>query len=56
VVGLWKVDPAKGAKRLAALLEEVYKRDRLPDLDKTLGWDPEGDRGGDEGPRSRPVG
>ncbi len=37
VVGLWKVDPAKGAKRLAALLEEVYKRDRLPDLDKTLG-------------------
>lgn len=37
VVGLWKTEPAKGPKRLAALLEEVYKRDRLPDLDKTVG-------------------
>ena len=37
VVGLWKAEAAKGPKRLATLLEEIYKRDRLPDLDKTLG-------------------
>ena len=37
VLGLWKVDPVKGPKRLATLLEETYKRDRLPDLDKTMG-------------------
>jgi len=37
VLGLWKGDPVKGPKRLAVLLGETYKRDRLPDLDKAMG-------------------
>jgi hypothetical protein len=38
VVGVLTADGGKGGKRLAALLEETMKRDRMPDLDKTLGW------------------
>jgi hypothetical protein len=35
--GVARSDPKKGWARLAALVEETYKRDRLPDLDKALG-------------------
>ncbi len=38
VLGIWRADGGKGAKKLAALLQETMKRDRMPDLDKTLGW------------------
>lgn len=37
-VGLWKADKGKGAKRLGDLLQDLFKRDSLPDLDKALGW------------------
>ncbi|MCC7140201.1 MAG: hypothetical protein IT460_17400 [Planctomycetes bacterium] len=39
VWGIWRHD-AKGCKKLADLLEEAFKRDRLPDLDKGLGARP----------------
>lgn len=37
VFAIWQLDGGKGAKKLASVLEELYKRDRLPDLDKALG-------------------
>lgn len=37
VMAIWQPDTGKGVKRLAALIEELYKRNRLPDLDKALG-------------------
>jgi hypothetical protein len=38
VVGLMKADKGKGAKKVGDLLRDLYKRDSLPDLEKTLGW------------------
>ncbi len=38
VLGLWKAEGGKGGRRLARLLHDLYQRDSLPDLDKTLGW------------------
>ena len=37
VLAIWQMDGGKGVKKLGAILDELYKRDRLPDLDKALG-------------------
>jgi hypothetical protein len=37
-VGLLLADSGKGAERLAKLLEDLLKRDRMPDLQKSTGW------------------
>ena len=38
VVGIMKADGGKRLKKLAKLIGDLYKRDSLPDVDKTLGW------------------
>ena len=38
VVGIMKGDKGRGLKKLAKLIGDLYKRDSLPDVDKTLGW------------------
>lgn len=40
VMAIWQPDTDKGAKKIALLVEELYKRNRLPDLDKALGVGP----------------
>jgi hypothetical protein len=38
VVGIMKSDPKKGPKAVAKLVQELIKRDSLPDIPKTLRW------------------
>ena len=38
VVGIMKADPKKGPKWVTKLMQELVKRDRLPDIEKTLRW------------------
>ena len=38
VVGVLKADKGKGAKKLGKLVGDLFKRDSLPAVDKTLGW------------------
>jgi len=38
VVGIMKADGGKRLKKFAKLIGDLYKRDSLPDIDKTLGW------------------
>ncbi len=37
VLAIWRMDGGKGVKKLGTVMDELYKRDRLPDLDKALG-------------------
>lgn len=40
VLAIWQMDGGKGAKKLAVLCEDIYKRNGLPDIDKALGVAP----------------
>lgn len=40
VAAIWQMDAGAGPRRLAGIVEELYKRNRLPDLDKALGLAP----------------
>ncbi len=40
VFAIWQMDGGKGPKKLAALAEDVHKRNGLPDIDKALGLAP----------------
>ncbi|MHC5009550.1 MAG: hypothetical protein ACYTG6_01220 [Planctomycetota bacterium] len=38
VLGLLTADPEEGPGQLARLVHDLYRRDRLPDIDKTFRW------------------
>ena len=38
VIGIMKADGGKRLKKFAKLIGDLYKRDSLPDVDKSIGW------------------